>query len=411
MIKLEPVHGGWSAWGDWSPCSVSCGAGKRRRFRDCKNPAPSPSGRYCGDSWMQEDNCFIECELSCHFGSRLIVITVESSAFIKDFTSNKVPYTEGCYKFPEGKKDPCDGVSCHYGAICVPASNGINSTCKIPDRCDNYGDSIESIPVCGDDNRDYANTCEMRKTAFQQMRNITVKYFGKCEDNPCKLIKCDYGEVCRIDHEGKGHCECPPSCQLVINKVCGTDDVTYDNECELRRRACQNKTVVDIKHLGACGGEHCKTRCGHGARCVKQNGVETCVCPHKCQDGYFEPVCGSDGKTYKNFCRLQEYNCLQKTNIIKEHDGLCSKSKNKTQEALDNIKIRIDGGSGDEEVLLICEENVNCRFGGKCVTDGHFGYRCDCNKNCKAVRFALTDILMKLLNLVISCLEDRCFHL
>lgn len=45
-----------------------------------------------------------------------------------------------------------------------------------------------------------------------------------------------------------------------------------------------------------------------------------------------------------------------------------------------------DGGSGDEEVLLICEENVNCRFGGKCVTDGHFGYRCDCNKNCKAVR-------------------------
>ncbi|CAC5391141.1 unnamed protein product [Mytilus coruscus] len=526
----EPVHGGWSAWGDWSPCSVSCGAGKKRRFRDCKNPAPSPMGRYCGDSWMQEDNCFIEC-------------------------------------------DPCAGFSCPYPQACMLDAKR-QPTCRCNTVCPD-----EVNMVCGSNGHTYSNQCWLEREACRSQTDLKVLHPGRCKDlftksildenNPCKLIKCDYGEVCRIDHEGKGHCECPPSCQLVINKVCGTDDVTYDNECELRRRACQKKTVVDIKHLGACGGEHCKTRCGHGARCVKQNGVETCVCPHKCQDGYFEPVCGSDGKTYKNYCRLQEYNCHQKTNIFKEHDGLCDGCgkeescehysfcyrsgnsakcvcrtceentvakvcgsdgrtyenecilrktscmnstfitvasdgecvkdpynamcrrrrckygeicrndhcvcprscplhgdpicgsngktyRNKCEMMKEGCRQRVDltiqhngrceetcdprincpetvrmvcanngktyinecimkkeacrlntnlqivdlgscederegstsgdGGSGDEEVLLICEENLNCRFGGKCVADGHIGHRCDCNKNCKAVR-------------------------
>ena len=47
---------------------------------------------------------------------------------------------------------------------------------------------------------------------------------------------------------------------------------------------------------------------------------------------------------------------------------------------------KLDGGSGDDEILFICEEDINCRFGGKCVADGHHGYSCDCNKNCRAIR-------------------------
>ena len=58
---IVPVHGGWSEWDKWSHCSVSCGAGKRRRFRDCTNPPPSANGQYCGDSWMQEEDCFVDC--------------------------------------------------------------------------------------------------------------------------------------------------------------------------------------------------------------------------------------------------------------------------------------------------------------------------------------------------------------
>lgn len=92
----------------------------------------------------------------------------------------------GCYKYPEGQHDPCDGVICKFSGMCIPASDGINHVCKYPDRCDNYGDSTDSIPVCGDDNTDYPNACEMRRVAFSQMKNITVKYYGKCGKYQCQ---------------------------------------------------------------------------------------------------------------------------------------------------------------------------------------------------------------------------------
>ena len=41
------VHGEWSDWGSWSPCSVSCGEGEQTRSRRCENPAPNEYGDYC----------------------------------------------------------------------------------------------------------------------------------------------------------------------------------------------------------------------------------------------------------------------------------------------------------------------------------------------------------------------------
>ncbi|KAJ8046309.1 Hemicentin-1 [Holothuria leucospilota] len=45
---LRPVvHGGWSEWGDWSQCSVSCLEGIQTRRRRCNNPAPDNGGDDC----------------------------------------------------------------------------------------------------------------------------------------------------------------------------------------------------------------------------------------------------------------------------------------------------------------------------------------------------------------------------
>jgi len=45
------VNGGWSAWSEWSFCSVSCGHGNKRRYRTCTNPAPQHKGTPCkGDN-------------------------------------------------------------------------------------------------------------------------------------------------------------------------------------------------------------------------------------------------------------------------------------------------------------------------------------------------------------------------
>ncbi|XP_043941249.1 hemicentin-1 [Protopterus annectens] len=41
------VHGGYSEWLHWGPCSVSCGQGVQKRIRQCNNPVPANGGRPC----------------------------------------------------------------------------------------------------------------------------------------------------------------------------------------------------------------------------------------------------------------------------------------------------------------------------------------------------------------------------
>ena len=54
----DAENGNYSRWSDWSPCSVTCGAGSRSRNRSCTNPPPGPYGDDCsklGDSTETEE--------------------------------------------------------------------------------------------------------------------------------------------------------------------------------------------------------------------------------------------------------------------------------------------------------------------------------------------------------------------
>ncbi|XP_062621236.1 A disintegrin and metalloproteinase with thrombospondin motifs adt-1-like isoform X2 [Saccostrea cucullata] len=50
-VTVCAVDGGWSAWGAWNKCSVTCGGGVESRTRNCSNPPPANGGNQCtGDS-------------------------------------------------------------------------------------------------------------------------------------------------------------------------------------------------------------------------------------------------------------------------------------------------------------------------------------------------------------------------
>ncbi|XP_067156720.1 hemicentin-1 [Apteryx mantelli] len=80
------VHGGFSDWFEWRPCSVTCGQGVQERIRQCNNPLPANGGRRCEgpatdvrschnkpcpvDGSWSEWGLWEECSKSCGQGNR-----------------------------------------------------------------------------------------------------------------------------------------------------------------------------------------------------------------------------------------------------------------------------------------------------------------------------------------------------
>ncbi|XP_039591708.1 hemicentin-1 isoform X2 [Polypterus senegalus] len=51
------VHGEFSEWMDWGPCSVTCGQGVQKRLRQCNNPLPANGGRHCIGPEVEKRSC------------------------------------------------------------------------------------------------------------------------------------------------------------------------------------------------------------------------------------------------------------------------------------------------------------------------------------------------------------------
>ncbi|KAG1677522.1 Follistatin [Nymphon striatum] len=71
--------------------------------------------------------------------------------------------------------------------------------------------------------------------------------------------------------------------------------------------------------------------CAKGRKCGIRKGKPKCVCAPKCsKKKHKQPLCGSDGRTYRNYCSLMKRECRKNTKISIEYNGRCKKSCTET---------------------------------------------------------------------------------
>ncbi|XP_078666385.1 semaphorin-5A-like isoform X2 [Branchiostoma floridae x Branchiostoma belcheri] len=165
------VDGGWSDWGPWSGCSVTCGVGTETRNRTCTNPAPANGGADCDGPDQETQACDTEvpcpetaitCEhdtlqLSCSEAQTLFIVDAN---FGRTSASNSCPCYTGCSTVCRADnslavvRDACQG----HQHCTVAANNGV-----FGDPCYNVQKYLEvsyrCVTDCPDGYRRYRGDC------------------------------------------------------------------------------------------------------------------------------------------------------------------------------------------------------------------------------------------------------------
>ncbi|OWF50645.1 Follistatin [Mizuhopecten yessoensis] len=147
----------------------------------------------------------------------------------------------------------------------------------------------------------------------------------------CRGFFCPWGGTCKVNQTtSQPYCECMRECptQGRTSIVCGTNGVTYVSKCWLQKSSCERRIRVRVRHEEKCADMKLPEPCA-GFVCeppkVCQLGNErrpVCRCAETCPDT-LELVCGSDGATYSNICRLEMEACRTMRDIRLHHSGKC----------------------------------------------------------------------------------------
>nr|XP_009499590.1 PREDICTED: ovomucoid-like [Phalacrocorax carbo] len=128
-------------------------------------------------------------------------------------------------------------------------------------------------PVCGTDSVTYPNECSLCKQMFLN-RAIDKKHDGRCVRLDCTgYLRSSRGRTI--------------PCNLEYMPICGSNGVTYRNKCDFCS-AVANGLDINLHNIGECYQVDCSGHKGSNVICTAQ----------------YDPLCGSDGKTYGNKCQF-----------------------------------------------------------------------------------------------------------
>ncbi|XP_013419390.1 agrin [Lingula anatina] len=156
-------------------------------------------------------------------------------------------------------------------------------------------------PVCGADGVTYRNlNCYSKAVCEYRQKGLSLRYLYR---GPCKN-----GTLFKPLPKYCAYKSCP------YKPVCGSDGKTYSSSCYMDYSNCRNNRDVTVVRQGSCPPQ--STLKPTTSRCV-YNGT---LCP---AGGPRNPVCGTDGRNYFTVCYLEYMNCIYNRTVSVASKGYC----------------------------------------------------------------------------------------
>lgn len=128
------------------------------------------------------------------------------------------------------------------------------------------------------------------------------------DSDPCATKTCKFHGVCS-EEAGVAKCSCFRRCSKSFHPVCGSDEVTYPNECTLKIVSCQQRALISIRNKGICSKfptfscfHFCSMRIQQNQLLINSQLMLNCL---KCPTGW--PVETRIGNSQPRICKYKEY--------------------------------------------------------------------------------------------------------